>query len=373
MWHVIFSTQLSLLVVLSIEAATVRPQSCIAENFPGKKLRPAFPREYVSTAHFFYVDEKSYMSKYVRQGIRSEALANALNEVLDLNIRPPGASEFASPVHITGLIRGGKYQRLDMSKKMELVRAHMSPACSSDDLCSEHQHHRVIIMQQIPHLSFDFFANSTKYPLLNEDRGTHFVQRVAHIFLLDSVLSFKDNRQTINCFADTQSGVFWGVDYDSCEQFGHYNSTHELKPQVMRCAQDKMPAYAGNNLQCEVFNTAAIKIENGVINNPDFSNLLLTRLRNPFWSTCPFPLPGFTGDKLQCITTMKHSLDYFEHPDFPWSAIDLSTNSFHSARHARLQCKVDEPQLLTFILTQRLLSVYKQIKEALSKECSVVL
>ncbi len=254
-----------------------------------------------------------------KKGVETEALASALDQVMALGVRPVMREYVSASNPLQVLMSANSSKQLHVLAQAK----HMHPACYNNR-CSGY-HHKFVLMERVPGLRKNFHVNNkTKYPLLVSNRSAHFIERVTWVYLLDSLLSFKDGRDRLNCFINSD-GLMFAVDYDTSQAFYKSNSTSGLKKEILSCAKNRMRGFAGKKLSCEIHDTLLKKVQQVL---PHFPQAMPTRLHNPFWASCPLLLPNTSlllahsnASALQradlkrtCIKSFRPNLDYFDHP-----------------------------------------------------------
>jgi len=350
----------------------LHPPVCMKNIFQSGLFRSSlgmYDRKVRHNVHSFSLSNGTSFMFKSKKGLDTEVLASAIDHVMGLGVRPETWEHMSllDPLRmLKNLQNGTGFHVVELQDQMQ------APC----NLCQE-KHYRFLIMRKIPGLHNNFNIGRSRVPLIDANRTVNFVNRVASIFLLDSLLSFHDGRERANCFIDSQ-GLLYAIDYDTCQPLYRSNSTKGLNIPIIHCAQRQMGFY-GKNIFCEVHEAMYKRAYQFL---PHFQNALIARLQKPFWISCPFPVSLSSGFilkegavldrkiKQSCISHFNPSLDYFKNPRFPWDAVQvINMTSLASKQQSTTHCVVDRPRILAAILHQRLSSIVKLASEKLSNQC----
>jgi len=355
----------------SLPLAAPLRSACWEDILAGKNV--SYSKNVWHAVHSLAIDGTDMMYKD-KKGVETEALASALDQVMALGVRPV-MMEYVSAGNPLQVLRSA-----NSSKPLHVLAQakHMHQECH-DSSCSS-KSHKFVLMERVPGLRKNFRVNNrTKYPVLVSNRSAHFTERVTWVYLLDSLLSFKDGRDRTNCYINSD-GLMFAVDYDTSQAFYKSNSTTGLRKQILSCAKERMRAFAGKNFSCEIHDTLLRKVQQVL---PHFPQAMLKRLHKPFWASCPLLLPYTTllhahsnasalqpaDFKRTCVKPFQPNLDYFDHPQFPWDSVHLLNTN---ASALGIQCVVDKPRVLTFILLHRLYGIAQRASMELAEQrCGV--
>lgn len=299
-------------------------------------------------------------------GVGTEALAGAIDEVLGFRVRPPETREWASPFLPVSMFNGSHPGGLE-------VGVSSSPNC----LCSRRQY-RFITMGAVAGLPFKLskgFRGDLPW-LRGEQRQHNLVHRVAGTVLLDSIIGFADQRAGKNCHIN-KYGMVFAIDYD--QQQGALSPKTELKFGMLQCTSRYLSNYTGplSNFTCEVL-ASMDKALRAVV--PNFYEVLSKRLSNPFWEvrSCPSPIMNARGKrkqlpppltKIKCLPRSLVGLS--RSPSFPWDAIDVINTTHGPDQTPQQLCAVSKPKTLAFLAQQRVNKVSLLVQKALHDKCAM--